>query len=285
MARIPEASLHAIVTDPPYGGKEFDRDQLEKREQGRRGTRRVPPSFDGHRRSLLPRFTALNQRERDQLRRFFREWGKLACRVLRPGGHLVIAGNAFLAQLVFAALVEGGLSFRGELIRLVRTLRGGDRPKHAEQEFPEVSSLPRGGYEPWGLFRKPLPTGLTVRACLRQYQTGSLRRRPDGRPFVDVIASGRPEGRAPPGAAPQPEAAGATPPARLGGLAAWRGNPARSVHGLRRDRAAAEALGLTSIGVERHRPYFEMATAAIMPLSTMYTGGPQPGWKADQDPE
>src|SRR5882672_654470 len=32
LSRIPENSLHAIVTDPPYGVKEYNLDQIEKRE-------------------------------------------------------------------------------------------------------------------------------------------------------------------------------------------------------------------------------------------------------------
>ena len=70
-----------------------------------------------------------------------------------------------MSQLVFSSLIEEGLEFRTEIIRLVQTLRGGDRPKLGEKDFPDVCSLPRGGYEPWGLFRKPLPKGMTVRLC------------------------------------------------------------------------------------------------------------------------
>ena len=191
LGRIPENSLHAIVTDPPYGVKEYDFDQIEKRNNGNGGIWRIPPSFDGHTRSPLPRFTALNNKERNQLRTFFTEWAKAATHALRPGAHVFIATNAFLSQLVFQALIEGGLEFRGELIRLVRTLRGGDRPKNAETEFPDVSSMPRACYEPWGLLRKPMPAGMKVSDCLRDYQTGGLRRTPDDKPFSDVIISER----------------------------------------------------------------------------------------------
>ncbi|MDW8234800.1 MAG: site-specific DNA-methyltransferase, partial [Roseiflexaceae bacterium] len=59
MQRAPAESIHAIVTDPPYGIKEYDPDQLEKRSNGHGGIWRIPPSFDGHNRSPLPRFTAL----------------------------------------------------------------------------------------------------------------------------------------------------------------------------------------------------------------------------------
>ena len=74
LSRIPENSLHAIVTDPPYGVKEYDFDQLEKRANGNGGIWRIPPSFDGNVRSPLPRFTALNEKERQSIRRFFVEW-------------------------------------------------------------------------------------------------------------------------------------------------------------------------------------------------------------------
>src|SRR5713226_4744398 len=178
LGKVPENSLHAIVTDPPYGVKEYDFDQLEKRANGHGGIWRIPPSFDGHTRSPLPRFTALDATERAVLRRFFVEWARLTTHALRPGGHVFIASNAILSQLVFASLVEGGLEFRGQIVRLVQTLRGGDRPKNAEEEFPDVCSLPRGGYEPWGILRKPLPPGMRVSDCLRHYQTGGLRRTP-----------------------------------------------------------------------------------------------------------
>jgi site-specific DNA-methyltransferase (adenine-specific) len=52
------------VTDPPYGVKEYDFDQLEKRQNGNGGIWRIPPSFDGCVRAPLPRFTALNDSER-----------------------------------------------------------------------------------------------------------------------------------------------------------------------------------------------------------------------------
>src|SRR5258707_13990316 len=132
-----------MVTDPPYGVKEYEHDQIAKREKGQGGIWRIPPSFDGHERSPLPRFTALNAKERTILREFFGEWGPLVLRILRPGGHLFLASNAFLSQLVFGALADSGLEFRGEIIRSRQTLRGGDRPKNAEPEFPDVSSLPR----------------------------------------------------------------------------------------------------------------------------------------------
>jgi site-specific DNA-methyltransferase (adenine-specific) len=270
LSRVPENTLHAIVTDPPYGVKEYDFDQIEKRANGNGGIWRIPPSFDGHTRQPLPRFTALNQKERKQIHTFFVEWSKVAAHALRPGAHVFLATNAFLSQLVFSALVEGGLEFRGELIRFVRTFRGGDRPKNAETEFPEVSSMPRSGYEPWGILRKPMPAGMKVSDCLREYQTGGLRRTPDDKPFTDIIPSGR---------TPQNEKDIAKHPTLKpqafmrkivhAALPLGVGVIADTFSGSGSTVAAAEAVGVSAVGVERFVDYYEMSLDVIPKLSAI----------------
>ena len=57
----PENSIHAIVTDPPYGLKEYTHTEQAKLRNGRGGVWRIPPSFDGCKRSPLPRFTVLDK--------------------------------------------------------------------------------------------------------------------------------------------------------------------------------------------------------------------------------
>jgi site-specific DNA-methyltransferase (adenine-specific) len=267
LAKVPPHSFHAIVTDPPYGVKEYDFDQLEKRANGNGGIWRIPPSFDGHTRAPLPRFTALDSRERKRLREFFVEWAKLASRALRPGAHVFIATNSFIAQLLYAALVDGGLEFRGQMMRLVRTLRGGDRPKNAEKTFPDVSSLPRGCYEPWGIFRKPLLAKMKVSDCLREFQTGGIRRLANGKPFSDVIPSER---------TPRRERAIANHPSLKPqsllrqlvyvSLPLGEGVVVDPFMGSGSTIAAAEALGISSVGVERLKQYFQMAQVAIPKL-------------------
>ncbi len=272
MRRVPQESVHAIVTDPPYGVKEYDFDQLEKRTNGNGGVWRIPPSFDGNRRAPLPRFTALNVEERKRLETYFAEWATLALGILRPGGHIFLASNAFLAQIVFTSIVGSGFEFRGQVIRLVQTLRGGDRPKNAEQEFPDVCTMPRGRYEPWGLFRKPLLNGMTVAECLRKYQTGGLRRRPDGNPFEDAIESER---------TPQRERQIANHPSlkpqsllrRLvyAALPLGEGVVVDPFMGSGSTVAAAEALGYSCIGVERLMEYYEMSRGAVPELAKIVT--------------
>lgn len=272
MARVPEASIHAIVADPPYGVKEYDLEQLEKRTNGNGGIWRIPPSFDGHQRAPLPRFTALNLSERGQIREFFSAWARLALRVLRPGGHVFLAANAFLSPIVLAAVADEGFEYRGQVIRLVRTIRGGDRPKNAEEQYPDVSTMPRGCYEPWGIFRKPLLNGMKVSDCLREFQTGGLRRKPDGNPFEDVIKSER---------TPQKERKIANHPSLkpqsflrqivYSSLPLGEGIVLDPFMGSGSTIAAAEAVGYASIGVERVPEYFAMSRDAVPRLSRLTT--------------
>jgi site-specific DNA-methyltransferase (adenine-specific) len=268
LGRIPADSIHGIVTDPPYGVKEYEFDQIEKRENGNGGIWRIPPSYDGANRQPLPRFTALNEVERKQLSRFFSEWARTAIHALRPGGHVILACNSFLAQPVYSALVEGGLEFRGQIIRLVRTLRGGDRPKNAEEEFPGVCSLPRGAYEPWGVFRKPMPSGMTVGECLRRFETGGLRRLPEGLPFTDVLECGR-TSKSEKEIAPHPSL---KPQALLRELV-WailplgEGLVCDPFMGSGSTLAAAEAIGYRSVGIEKNESFFRLASDAVIPLS------------------
>jgi site-specific DNA-methyltransferase (adenine-specific) len=227
-------------------------------------------------RQPLPRFTALNEKERQQVSRFFTEWAKVAVHVLRPGGHVFLACNSFLCQLVYSALVSGGLEFRGQLIRLVQTLRGGDRPKNAEEEFPDVCSLPRGCYEPWAILRKPIPAGMKVSDCLRQFETGGLRRLPEGLPFSDLVKAGR---------TPREERELAKHPSLkpqallrelvYAVLPLGKGTVLDSFMGSGSTVAAANALGIHSIGVEKNSEYFAVAPESIDRLSKVVVGRDQ----------
>ncbi|MEM9214392.1 MAG: DNA methyltransferase [Cyanobacteria bacterium P01_F01_bin.150] len=272
LGKVPENSIHAVVTDPPYGVKEYDFDQLEKKNNGRGGIWRIPPSFDGNVRSPLPRFTALNEKERAHLQRFFLEWTKMIIRPICPGGHIFIASNTFLSQLVFQSLIDGGLEYRGTAIRLVRTLRGGDRPKNAEEEFEDVCSMPRGCFEPWGIFRKPFLKGMRVSDCLKEFGTGGLRRKSDGNPFEDVINSER---------TPRKERLIADHPSLkpqsflrkivYASLPLGNGIVVDPFMGSGSTIAAAAAIGYQGIGIERYKDYFDVSKGAVPKLAALQT--------------
>jgi DNA methylase len=187
MDQQPANSVHAIVTDPPYGLKEYTATEKRKLRRGKGGVWRIPPAFDGCVRSPLPRFTILSDDELCKLRHFFRNFARRAFRIMVPGAHVFIATNPLLSHLVYVPLMEAGFEKRGEIIRLVQTLRGGDRPKNAHREFADVSVMPRSSWEPWGLLRKPCEG--RVQDNLRKWKTGGLRRLSSELPFSDVILS------------------------------------------------------------------------------------------------
>lgn len=260
-AREP-ASVHAIVTDPPYGLKEYTDAETAKLRQGRGGVWRVPPTLDGHVRSPLPRFTVLSQGERDGLQLFFRAFAERALRVLVPGGHVLIASNPLLSHLVYLPFVAAGFEKRGEVIRLVQTLRGGDRPKNAHEEFAEVTVMPRSAWEPWGLFRKPCEG--RVQDNLRKFGTGGLRRVSPTVPFSDVIASAptQAQERA---LSPHPSLKPQAFMRQLvrAALPLGRGVVLDPFMGGGSTIAAACAVGYASIGVERDPEFFAVAERGI----------------------
>lgn len=264
----PPNSIHAIVTDPPYGLKEFSEEEKQKLRGGRGGVWRIPPSLDGHTRSPLPRFTVLGDADHARLRAFFAEFAKRALRVLVPGAHVMIATSPLLSHLVYLPLIEAGFEKRGEIIRLVQTLRGGDRPKNAHAEFDGVSVMPRSMWEPWGLFRKPCEG--RVQDNLRKWYTGGLRRRGPDSPFGDVIRSS-PTRKVERAIAPHPSL---KPQAFLreivrAALPLGRGVVLDPFMGSGSTIAAASALGYESIGIELDPHFFRLARDAIPALTAL----------------
>src|SRR5438445_10968200 len=86
-------SIHAVVTDPPYGLVEYAPEQQEKLRNGKGGVWRIPPAFDGTKRSPLPRFTVLTTADLKALDEFFFKWARLLSPVLVPGANVVVASN------------------------------------------------------------------------------------------------------------------------------------------------------------------------------------------------
>jgi len=276
LALLPECSVHAVLTDPPYGLTEYHAREQRKLRAGCGGVWRIPPRFDGARRRPLPRFTVLSARELAVLEEFFGALAGELLRVLVPGGHLLLASNPLLSSLTFSAIQRAGLEKRGEIVRLAQTLRGGDRPKGAEREFADVAMMPRACWEPWGVFRKPLEG--TAAENLRRWGTGGLRRISAAQPFKDVIAcppAREPERRlaAHPSLKPQRlmrPLARAVLPLGIGILCdPFAGSGATL--------AAAEHQGLCAIGTERDPVYFRLACGAFGALSRLRVspGSPQ----------
>ena len=272
MDEQPAHSVHAIVTDPPYGLKEYTAPEKQKLRRGKGGVWRIPPAFDGCVRSPLPRFTVLTGNELSQLRHFFSDFARRAFRIMVPGSHLFIATNPLLSHLVYVPLMEAGFEKRGEIIRLVQTLRGGDRPKNAHREFAEVTVMPRSSWEPWGLFRKPCEG--RVQDNLRKWKTGGLRRVSVEQPFSDVITSAptRREERA---ISPHPSLKPQSFMRQLvrASLPMGSGIVLDPFMGGGSTIAAAVSIGYESIGIEIDPQFFGAALEAIPALAALPGNG------------
>jgi hypothetical protein len=268
LERQADSSIHAVVTDPPYGLHEYTPEQQAKLRNGQGGVWRIPPSFDGSQRSPLPRFTTLTPDQLEELREFFQLFGRALLPKLTPGANVVVASNPLLSHIVSDGLSQSGLERRGELVRLVMTLRGGDRPKAAHEEFSQVSVMPRSMWEPWLIYRKPLEG--RAQDNLRKWGTGGFRRPSPQRPFGDVIGSSptrREERLLAPHPSLKPQAF--LRPLVRGVLPLGSGTLLDPFAGAGSTLAAAEAVGYRSIGVEKDPHYFDMGCRAIPKLAAL----------------
>jgi len=262
LSELPSHSIHAIVTDPPYGLVEYDEANMAKRRKGRGGVWRIPPSFDGVKRKPLPRFTVLTREDVSAQHKFFSAVAFGALRALVPGGHVLVASNPLLSTMTFHAFQAAGFEKRGELIRQVQTLRGGYKPKGAEEEFPDVSVMPRSCWEPWGIFRKPMDC--TVADNLKAWGTGGLRRLSKDEPLKDIVVCSPTRGREKE-IAPHPS----LKPQRFmrqivrAALPLGLGIIYDPFAGSGSTLAAAEAIGYRCIGTDHEIEYLEMGRNAF----------------------
>ena len=237
---------------------------------GRGGVWRLPPKVGGSHRDPLPRFTVLTEEQKQHLRIYFRDWGRLLLHCLVPGGHVCVAGHPILQHHIQGAMTEAGFEVRPAIMRLYYSFRGGDRPKNAETEFPEVCVSPKGAYEPWMLFRKPIEAK-TVAENLRQWKAGALRRLSLDKPLPDAIPSGR---------TPKREEAISNHPCLKPQhfmriivrslLPLGEGTILDPFMGSGSTIAAAEAIGYVSTGLELDSEYFNLAKKSIPRLAALY---------------
>ena len=261
-------SIHAVVTDPPYGLVEYTPEQLQKRRNGNGGVWRLPPSYDGAQRNPVPRFTILSDKDKNNIRLFFTRFSKLLHRVVVPGAHVFVAANPLLFHLVIEPFIAAGFESRGMLIRQVSTLRGGDRPKNAHDEFPDITVMPKSCFEPWGILRRPCDG--RVQDNLRKWGTGGLRRPSECEPFKDMVKASPARGKERRTAShPSLKPQSFLRPLVRSSLPLGRGMILDPFAGSGSTLAAAMACNLQSIGLECNLEYYEMGLKAIPQLARL----------------
>lgn len=149
LAKLPDACVDAVVTDPPYGidfaGEAWDGADIRR-----------AASPDGGRLSAEKAFE-----------RWTRVWAGEVKRVLKPGGHLVAFGAPRTVHRLVSGVEDAGFEIRDQLLWLYA------------QGMPKSRRLPGGlgttlkpAYEPILLARAPM-TGTTPRN-LQEWGTGAL---------------------------------------------------------------------------------------------------------------
>jgi site-specific DNA-methyltransferase (adenine-specific) len=109
---------------------------------------------------------------------------------------------------------------------------------------------------------------MTVAECLRRFQTGGIRRQPNGLPFEDVIDSGRtPEAEREIAAHPSLKPQDFLRKLAHAALPLGTGIIADTFMGAGSTIAASEALGYQSVGIERAPQFFKLACQAVKPLA------------------
>ncbi|MFC8797332.1 DNA-methyltransferase [Promicromonospora sp. NPDC057138] len=118
LREIPDASIDAVVTDPPYGlgfmGKEWDSGKsFVERKADKRNT------FDHVGGNHNPASSADQQRTRLRENTAYEDWctawATQCLRVLKPGGHLVAAGGARTWHRLAAAVEDAGFEIRDSI--------------------------------------------------------------------------------------------------------------------------------------------------------------------------
>jgi DNA modification methylase len=146
LATLPEASVDAVMTDPPYGigfqGHAWDQPGVTGRRYGR-----VTAHGRGHHRARAAASMVAGEYDQSpaahlRYQEWCAEWASECLRALKPGGHLVSFGAPRTAHHLACGVEAAGLELRDTLMWLFG------------QGFPKSRNL-TGAWAGWGTALKP----------------------------------------------------------------------------------------------------------------------------------
>ena len=109
---LPDESVDAIITDPPYGlefmGKDWDKFKEGKNIAG--GTTGIDTPFG--RSKAMPSFYQMDSENSTSFQKFTYEWAKECLRVLKSGGYLLSFGGTRTYHRMACAIEDAGFEIR-----------------------------------------------------------------------------------------------------------------------------------------------------------------------------
>jgi len=173
MRRLADASVHAVVTDPPYGigfmGKAWDGADIEKRAAARRASTGGGATGENgaHRSSAVSAgIYNLAPAGMRAFQEFSEEWAREAFRVLKPGGYMLSFASPRTYHRMTVGIEDAGFEVRDQIMWVF----GSGFPKSKNGDWGGTALKP--AHEPVVLARKPLVG--TVAKNWAEHETGGL---------------------------------------------------------------------------------------------------------------
>jgi len=118
MKKLPENSVDAIITDPPYGlefmGKEWDKFDKEKGSWDKRGNEGKTKDSYGR----LQGTTPIKYQAGKPLQEFCFKWASACLRILKPGGFLLSFGGTRTYHRLVCGIEDAGFEIRDTIMWL-----------------------------------------------------------------------------------------------------------------------------------------------------------------------
>ncbi len=177
LARLPDASVDSVVTDPPAGiefmGQEWDSFKSKKRSRGWAcGGGQGNEGFGGFATTLRPAFCSQTSEDRENFIAFMAEVFSSVLRVLKPGGHALVWALPRTSHWTATALENAGFEIRD----IITHHFGTGFPKSKSMRdigLPGFGTALKPASEHWILCRKPI-SEKNVAANVLAHGTGAL---------------------------------------------------------------------------------------------------------------